>query len=622
MITVGRTMPLTPEQFIEALEQKNQKELASTPLTEVFFQIAHGSNDELNLFLERLTNLGFPLMKIGQSIVSANLIPSAIAANDRERLGILLRYVAVNRRFGRLGESPLCQAVKRNSENIQMIEFLLKQGANPYIPNNLGDTAIEIAKNKRYNTSVKLLEACRIQEDVSLKHLNERVQRVKNFGHIEGISASIKIQSDLTSFNLNTEGHSTYPSILMLNKQIKEYIERLGMHLEKDKEFNDSILLQGDLQEILNAFQAQILYLECRKTNAEGARELSERYHKRNLTIVPCTCQLGGSAEHDFSVALYGNYLIVCNREIPLHAMGGTVIYKLDPNKVTGERIEQFKRQGRPLVLTELKKIIDEMVDISEPPIRLPSKKQKHGTCTFVNAKGVVEGILYVKHKERLLENKRRNERTEGVGVLNAEQLENEAKDFAERGYKKFTRFMRDNFLQQEISEFRSLAKNLMELENTLKEDRDEEEREKILIQREEHDIDRKIYYDLFLHTILAHHGQEKPMGAEYARKVKRDIKIPDELQREEMILEALDPLTRTKMITEIENRQGSISLLYPAIKNGRTTLSKMLLESNASLKIALEEARSRNDWIVVAKLEGLIPPTMQIERWSEGRTP
>jgi len=355
----------------------------------------------------------------------------------------------------------------------------------------------------------------------------ESYKIIKGMGHLLGLSTSISINIDSKEISVKTESETTLRSFLLLDAVVKKYSENLTPDTEQSKQFEIISEAIGNAKEYL-------------KLNEQVTAEaLCDRFKSERYTVVPT-----GWTKHVISVVLYKDYLVVVNRgdrEAGAVSKERTLIYKIpDKNSITPEFIKNLNpigdRPSKKIIMDHIRNIVGVGPEKTLIPfVELPTKDQRHGTCSFVNPKGGVEAILFLKRFEDLMQ---QTENPEDI-----EEIKNIAKTYAREEYKKFTNDIRNQGIAWLI-EFREKAYS----ENN-------EENKNIAIQ-------------LAVAVIREHHGEEKySENQSNKKKIPRKIKIKQELKREFDLLTAFSAEEQKQIIQDVCSRSPPIDLLYPALR-------------------------------------------------------
>lgn len=191
----------------------------------------------------------------------------------------------------------------------------------------------------------------------------KNILTIKRFSHSLGLSSKVTIgdQSGGKS-EVDTEGSLTFISISQLNNDIDLYLNSLK------KNSSESI----HWKMISDAYKFEENYLILRIGKKENAEDLYNRAFNRDnpqLTTIPC-----GWQGHDLTVAVYKDYLIVCNRGEGIHPDGkGTHVYKLtaESKKILNEQgyIKSLRPDGvrlqKDIIMSRLTRVVSASEEIA-----------------------------------------------------------------------------------------------------------------------------------------------------------------------------------------------------------------------------------------------------------------
>lgn len=351
------------------------------------------------------------------------------------------------------GSTLLCDAKELGSEDI--VEQLLAAGANPFYTDINGITAKMAAIDRGDSYNANRLEKLEIEHNKTASEQDLRYQNfmnnatiIKRYGHSLGISSDITIDGPTvgSTAEIRTDASYSLVSISQLNNELELYKKSITVPK-----------LQKKWDEIFEAFKFEERYLRFSEgekavtaenllKRAMGELEPEKLVEPPKLTTIPC-----GWLEHDFAIAIYKDYFIVCNRGQGLHPdRKGTHIYKLtdEAKKILKEQgyIESLRPKGDRLPMVDIMSRLNRVVDASNVVAALPSKAQKHGTCSFVNAKALCEGILFVQNLEEGRTLGQMESQTEIQNAMKAARIE----------YKKFTQYLRDSEIDRIIAEMKA----------------------------------------------------------------------------------------------------------------------------------------------------------------------
>lgn len=483
-------------------------------------------------------NQGAPLLFAVQSGLTSSVL-------------VLLEHHANPNVTNKGNSTPLALALE--TDNLQMIEPLLENGANVNTCDFYGERPIDIARDSGIATSVELLEKYKKNTkmpkmDPDLERFFQACNLVKKAGHVLGMSTTIEVRKpnsqDMT--NIKTELNVTASSISFLHEFLQEYTSNLQ---------NDTTAYRH-FKEISDAFQlehAMLLYNGTTTTEQLFKRYSGTETERPRVITIPT-----GWSGHDTALALYSNKLVYCNRGMGKgDTEGGTLVHELNPevqSKITAELIMNLIPRGkkRPSMKEMMDKI--NVLRTDTTPTVLPSKNQKYGTCTFVNAKSSIEGILYILRKEELITElkKKREQMLPDVIIESSIEVTDEisadlaAKKYARKQYKKFT----DEIRNIEIHKLIKLAN--------------------------ENNETAELAFAILEKYLIQHHGQSK-----HELTHNRMDKMQSEFLKALLILNELTPELRRKMIIHLEER--GIELLKIAILQNAPTAVALLLNNGAN---------------------------------------
>lgn len=327
------------------------------------------------------------------------------------------------------------------------------------------------------------------------EHYRQQVSIVKELGHVYGISdvkhnpISLKHPTAKNFKVIDFEGAHSCFSVPLLLQFVNAY--------QQSDDCNNTSFFK----KITTALEKQAQYLNCNPTVT--ADTLIEMMTNNQLAIL----NLESKTNHDrhaTTIAYYKNSLVYCNRGFGQDTETGTTVY-LDTTQTAPVLLEpelQALCYGKNRVFqtqAEITAWVKNQTKHYTHSIGLPAKAQKHGTCSFVNAKSAIQGILYVLERERLIE----------TGLTDPEALHTQSASYAAEEYKRFTKFMRDTETKKLIQDMLEALEKAPQTHN-----------------------DILFYKQLLIHAIKAHYGSGK--NSSPAKKA-------DELSRVKMIFDALE---------------------------------------------------------------------------------
>ncbi|MGE3319214.1 MAG: hypothetical protein AB7I18_07945 [Candidatus Berkiella sp.] len=240
-------------------------------------------------------------------------------------------------------------------------------------------------------------------------------RKIKKYSHILGLSD----QEEYAAYNKGKlEGNNAYKSLIYLTDLMSEYYYSLDDNADDKDYFAFMHECFTFCQSLINDYNFNY--------QSDAAEKFYQRYEEGDMTFIST-----GFEKHAVGVTVFGYSLVYCNRgDGTLDEHAGTKIYKLkNPIDVEffNKCIECKNREKSTAI--DLHNILQEVVDLDNPIVSLPSKAQEHGNCSFANPKSSIEAMLL------LYENGENGD--ESLKIL-AEQKSREC-------YKSFTRFIRDN---------------------------------------------------------------------------------------------------------------------------------------------------------------------------------
>jgi len=239
------------------------------------------------------------------------------------------------------GFTVLYLAVK-NDASKEVIEALLKQGADPLRPTSGFGVVLELAKNKGLTDVVKLLEKAIVErkarkEDAELANFSKKIRTVKEAGHILGLKESdiddyaIPIQHPVLGKSIGIQGSGDYQ--VSSFSTLSRLLERYSVFAATNS--SDTVIVH--LEKIRNAYKVTERYLNFDGTVTEA--DLVKRSKEGELTVLPAgwgSTQTGESG-HGFTLSLYRQTAILCNRgagsERHQANATGTIVYDTADDK-------------------------------------------------------------------------------------------------------------------------------------------------------------------------------------------------------------------------------------------------------------------------------------------------
>lgn len=235
-------------------------------------------------------------------------------------------------------------------------------------------------------------------------------------GHTLGLKNKINIQAKGKTLTLDPEGEFTSVSLKLLMNIIQRY---------------QQIYPNAHFEKIANAIKFADMRMEwdSHDYKEKAAEDYLFRYQAQELAFIAT-----GWTRHTVGIALYGDYLIYCNRGEGCDSRNGCKIFKIkDRNQIDKAFLEKLLTPQKNI--SKFETLLSTVVDLTSPAAKMKSKSHKYGTCTFVNLKSTIEGML-------VLLDAGPNASTNEVWL---------ASQKGRRNYKRFTRFIRDREIDEII---------------------------------------------------------------------------------------------------------------------------------------------------------------------------
>lgn len=449
---------LTQPQFLEDLKSESKLKKIIDKLTEV---VSSGNKDEYSE--AQKTKLINTLNK---------LLVRAISIND-PAFYPLITYILqnhkglkINQLFG--GTTFLSIALK--SGQLSVVEALKAKGAIDY---------------EAYSGTDK--------EAIEVRDFMSRYQSVVEAGHLHGLGSGYSgmfankleiapLQGD-EKVDVQLEGNLAENTVPFLVTLLDRHIDKQNIDQKVKQDFNF----------IRHAFQNEVDYLKGDHT--KKLNEKIENYKRGGLEIIS-----SGWPGHAITIALYKGHLILCNRgQKASHYdfVQNVSIFKLKEADKLDEDILKILSNRHHYTPNEVMAAIGTLVDLKNPIAEFPSKNQKHGTCSFVNAKSIIEPILYILNTET----KTKSEKHDSI-ALDLNNIDPKAKEaskkYAREQYKLFTQKMRDMDIMDRYL-------NALETKSILKKDTE---------------------FNILKEIVIRHHGQSQ--NAPLFSSIRRDKRIQE----------------------------------------------------------------------------------------------
>lgn len=445
-----------------------------------------------------------------------------------------------------------------NNEEKKILQLLLEHGANPYLPYGLesevvNSTAVDAFAKAIDNGDPEVLAILTACEESTVKNKIEqdffkKIQIIKRAGHRLGLRGIISVMSSSVKIPVFTEGVSQYASSVTLLEDVTAYCNFLdeankknsGELTDQSKNAAKNYMDEIEAALVFNNKTMGLQHEKAVKVNHDQyhdimAKESHDRYKQGKLLFLTT-----GWKGHGIGIVLYKDYLILSNRGQG-RLETGTTIYKVsNVNAITPDLIKKLiKGRDGPLIRQEVMTALEGIVNIDNPIARLPSKQQKWGTCSYVNIKAAVEGIMFVKDYEARMGSN-----------PNAQDNITKAAEFARKEYKIFTQLIREKEVTRLIQEYK-LAKAGKAKDPNL----------------------HQIYKDLFYYVLKEHHGVGKNPIVNENRSYKMK-KHSTELDRALKILQALED-DQNEVLKRLKGEE--LYLAFIADSHGNQELLELL---------------------------------------------
>ena len=438
--------------------------------------------------------------------------------------------------------TPLMSSIQQG--NFELACFLIDRGSHINLANAMGWRIIDFA----FDTGNKVL-LDKIKQRINIdrknkgdvntdtvsqmeeKEYNEKCNLIKDAGHILGLShetVGVKLPNTNHSVNISYEGSLIYRSMISVLKLLKKYLKHNNIAFSKDD--------QNNFKEIIDIIE--------RMMNLTP-------YEPGKINLIS-----SGWSKHAIVLGFYKDNVIVANRGAgKKENETGLNIFHVEhiQNKIISDGslkdLSNFNSQHNEKTILEK---IDALIPNRASKIAIKSKDQRHGNCSFVNLKSMVQALLFILKKQNLTKsNNTSNE-------WSAPRIQLEALEYAQKEYKKFTNFIRDTFLKKII--------------NAYKNPKSEEY--------------KNIYKHILITYLSQHHGAQ----------VRSDEKRGKELEKVFKILSAFNIKTRMELIESMDNQFKAVSgaaLLCTAVQFGNLELVKLLIETGIAINIRSVEGRT-----------------------------
>ncbi len=419
---------------------------------------------------------------------------------------------------------PVADAVRSNKPEI--LEFFLKNGANPYYgcDGAATKTLLELAgdnvalinpiKEAIRNYTKKEVDN-KVKKEGGNKVVNERQTELgKRVSHILGLGKIKLKRNTQQEHELSYQGSFSKNAIPWVMHALEKYNENV----------TETIFMK-----IESAFKlAQDVLVD----NKKYTQDVIKDYQAGNLIVLP-TQWVGHATCVVLKKVGTDTLLSFTNRGLGGDQAFGTKVYKVK----AGADINHFIKKmlidvcsidGRLLKPEEtrqfLESSLESVVDRDNPLDKLPQKGQKWGTCGVANRKGAILGAIYLLEYEKMLlgndELLKSNPLSKDIKQNDElDKLKEKCKANSKLAYKNFTNFIRNEELDRLIEEIEHAKVG--------------------------GEIDLSFYYDILVNIVLEHKEFDKKnnnqgkrilqiwdkLPAEYQAQIREQIKDFDDLK-------------------------------------------------------------------------------------------
>lgn len=537
------------------------------------FAISKGNIEICELFAQHKANLNLTDNK------KFNAVHQALLCSRTDIAMMLLNYANHNKdhpldleHFDFEGVPVLHKAVILGDE--PLVRKLRELGCTDSSTNQC-DSADDIARNSSNPIMVSLLKELQFPMPPKYKLFQKKGELLKKAGHLLGLSQEIVIDRTVHDKPTLTEGNTSLKSVTLLDGIVKRYIKNPNPFKPTEKLDPKTAKQFSEISQTIENSKKYLQYDE-----SMTAEMMAENFKKGQYVQVP-----SGWVAHDIGVLLHknkfggGGKLVLENRGAgKLLPASGTLIYEISADKmalIDANFIQGLRPSGVRKDSKFIMDLIGQVVDINRPLIALPSKAQKHGTCSYVNEEEAIRAMLFLQDQETLYDALSSSEKImmTDLNPIVVHQAINSSqekfKDFsnAERNFGVFDLVRGakgEKLSKDDVPEGTLLA----------------EESEDIAA------VDTDFYLQILEKYLLEHHGQEKQTG------FTRTVKVNQELEREEYILESLPDASRKHLVEMLNqtvvsgtNEKG-VDLLTPAIMTQKEKLIDVLVQSGASTSL------------------------------------
>lgn len=187
------------------------------------------------------------------------------------------------------------------------------------------------------------------------------------FGHTLGLRGTFTANK----VNISLEnGEFQHFSFTILTEQLEKYVNASKAHPAYTK--------------VLQSFQftQQLLQQHEHSFSKSAASLFYDRYVRNKLIAFPA-----GIPEHSFAIALYGGFLVYCNRGKGSQRKYNCAIFPLK-HKLTPHHIQKLMTGFESI--EAFNNFLSNFIDLDRPLYTFHNKSQKYQTCTYANPKAII----------------------------------------------------------------------------------------------------------------------------------------------------------------------------------------------------------------------------------------
>lgn len=235
-------------------------------------------------------------------------------------------------------------------------------------------------------------------------------------GHVLGLTKNIDTEVNGQKISLETNGEFDEVSMKILVEKLEQY-----------REYQPSDTIEFIYRAMKRCYD--FLKPNSNSYKPETAKELLKDYSNKQLVYLS-----SGWYGHTVGVGLYGRFLVVCNRGEAGDPKFGCKIYAIRNSKLITEKFIQSLANNLSDSVA-FNKLLSPVVDLKNPLVRLRSKPQKRGNCSFANPKSIMEAFIIL---------------SQITPFASDQALQAIARQETKRiKYKKITRFIRDREIDE-----------------------------------------------------------------------------------------------------------------------------------------------------------------------------